>query len=258
VKFARETACRLNEAPMKSSTYLYDGAPSLYESVHRQLKTCAFTAIVGVACLALAPPSEAKVVYTPANVIIRSTYNLDVNNDGVTDFTIQNIGKFTNRCNEFGYIDELPASGNGVVPYEVDGAWAAALTQGAQIGPGQRFWESSGLTMTSFSVNCPFESFKGPWLDVVNHYLGLSFQVNGQTHYGWARLTVLLHCGRGGCAFVATLTGYAYETISSKSINAGHTSGLADGFEAIPDLGVPDDSGPATSQVLLNESWWGG
>ena len=99
--------------------------------------------------------------------------------------------------------------------------------------------------MTSFSLHCPFESAKGPWLDVVNHYLGVNFQVNGQTHYGWARLSVLLHCGRGGgCTFVVTLTGYAYETIPGKSINAGQTSGLADGFEAIPDLGSPDDSGP--------------
>lgn len=229
MKFARETACRLNKALMKSSTYLYDAAPSLYESVHRHLKTCAFMAIVAVACFALAQPSEAKVVYTPANVVIQSSYNLDVNNDGITDFTIQNIGKFTNRCNEYAYVDELPASGNGVVPYEVNGAWAAALSQGAQIGPGQQFWESSGLTMTSFSLHCPFESFEGPWLDVVNHYLGLSFQVNGQTHYGWARLSVLLHCGRGGgCAFVVTLTGYAYETIPGKSINAGQTSGAQD------------------------------
>jgi hypothetical protein len=62
-------------------------------------------------------------------------------------------------------------------------------------------------------------------LDVVNHYLGLNFQVNGQTHYGWARLSVLLHCGRGGCSYVVTLTGYAYETIAGNPILAGQTSG---------------------------------
>ena len=132
-----------------------------------------------------------------------------------------------------------------MVPYyDINGEWPAALTQGARIGSGPQF-EGSLATMAFFSVNCPFEHSAGPWVDVVQHYLGLRFQVNGLTHYGWARLTVLLHCGRGGCgSFVVTLTGYAYETIPGKSINAGQTSGLADGFEAIPDLGSPDDSGP--------------
>ena len=60
MKFARVTACRLNEALMKRSTYLYDAAPSLYESVHRHLNTCAFTAIVAVACFALAQPVRGK------------------------------------------------------------------------------------------------------------------------------------------------------------------------------------------------------
>ena len=245
MKFAKVTACRLSEAFMKSSTHLDNAAPSLYESVHRRLNTCAITAVVTVACFALAPPVEAKVVYTPANVVIQSNYNLDVNHDGITDFTIQNIGKFTNRCNEYAYVDEGPASGNGVVPYyDINGEWPAALTQGARIGSGPQF-EGSLATMAFFSVNCPFEHSAGPWVDVVQHYLGLRFQVNGLTHYGWARLTVLLHCGRGGCgSFVVTLTGYAYETIPGKSINAGQTSGLADGFEAVPYLGSPDDSAP--------------
>lgn len=112
MKFVKVTACRLNEAPIKSSTYLYAAAPSVYESVHRRLNTCAITAIVAVACFALAQPVEAKVVYTPANVVIQSSYNLDVNNDGVTDFTIQNIGKFTNRCNGYDYVDEGPPQGS--------------------------------------------------------------------------------------------------------------------------------------------------
>ena len=35
MKFVKVTACRLNEALVKSSTYLYAAAPSIYESVHR-------------------------------------------------------------------------------------------------------------------------------------------------------------------------------------------------------------------------------
>jgi hypothetical protein len=60
---------------------------------------------------------------------------------------------------------------------------------------------------------------------------------------GGARLSVLLHCSRGGgCAFVATLTGYAYQTIAGKSILAGQTSGAEDD----PAM-KPEDTGPAAS-----------
>ena len=212
-------------------------------SLHRRLNTWPVAAAALVSLLALAQPSEAKVVYTPANVVIQDAYYLDVNNDGVIDFTIQNTVKFTNRCDEYAYVDELPASGNGVVPsYDINGEWPAALTRGATIGSGPQF-EGSFATMAFFSVNCPFVHSEGPWVDVVQHYLGLRFQANGQIHYGWAALTVVLHEGRGGGgSFVVTLTGYAYETISGKSILAGQTSAT----QYDPAM-KPEDSGPAAS-----------
>lgn len=201
-------------------------ASSFFNSVRKHLTLSAAAAVVvGVSALTL--PSEAKVVYTPANVVIGGQgYNFDLNNDGVTDFTIQTVGKFTSRCQLYDYVDEGSAPGNGVVPYyNVNGEWAAALTQGATIGSGPRY-EGSLASMAFYAVNCPHVASEGPWMNVIQHYLGLRFQVNGQTHYGWARLSVLLHCGRGGgCTFVVTLTGYAYETIAGKSINAGQTSG---------------------------------
>ena len=57
----------------------------------------------------------------------------------------------------------------------------------------------------------------GPWLGRLG-YLGLSFQVNGQTYYGWA----LLKCA--GKSIVTTLLGYAYETIPGRAILAGETT----------------------------------
>lgn len=61
-----------------------------------------------------------------------------------------------------------------------------------------------------------------PGVNVRNRYLGLSFKINGKTHYGWARLNVKLMPYHG---FTATLTGYAYETIPNKPIIAGKTTG---------------------------------
>jgi hypothetical protein len=46
----------------------------------------------GVGVLALAQPVEAKIVYTPAHRVIGPDmkYLLDLNHDGLTDFTIAN------------------------------------------------------------------------------------------------------------------------------------------------------------------------
>ena len=85
---------------------------------------------------------------------------------------------------------------------------------------------------------------------VTDRYLGLTFLRNGRTHYGWARLTV-------SGAFVAKLTGYAYETIAGKSIIAGQTKGAADdptnedfGSDASLTNSIPDKPQPASLGTL--------
>ena len=45
---------------------------------------------------------------------------------------------------------------------------------------------------------------------------GFAFIIEGQTHYGWARLT--------STSLPVMLTGYAYETTPGKAIHAGQTS----------------------------------
>jgi hypothetical protein len=80
-------------------------ASSLHQSIHQPLSVYAGAAVVAlVSVLALTQPSEAKIVYTHANVVVScghvlamhhppvacfGHYNLDLNHDGVTDFTIE-------------------------------------------------------------------------------------------------------------------------------------------------------------------------
>jgi len=73
--------------------------------------------------------------------------------------------------------------------------------------------------------------YQGPWLNasgygkgVKNRYLGLKFLINGQAHYGWARLNLKLE-GNAGKKITTILTGYAYETIANKAIITGKTKG---------------------------------
>ena len=95
------------------------------------------------------------------------------------------------------------------------GYWEAALPFGERIGPATKF-QNNYVRMNY----CEFLSGRllssGPWRNVTNRYLGLKFQIDGETHYGWARMNVTT-----GCYYTLTLTGYAYETVANRPIAAG-------------------------------------
>ena len=54
----------------------------------------------------------------------------------------------------------------------------------------------------------------GEWAYATNRNLGLKFSIQGETHHGWARLSVYVVKGRPYVR--STLTGYAYETIAGR------------------------------------------
>jgi hypothetical protein len=173
----------------------------------------AITAILAGACwMAWALPSEAQIVYTPAHIKIPSNgyYNLDLNNDGVTDLTVVSYhGKA--GCDIVGEIYEIPASGNGVY---IDNSSPAALSKGDEIGPSQPYYGGQALMASHEHDLCSHQILiTGDWCEVKGRYLGLTFQINGETHYGWARLSVGWD--------TAVLTGYAYQTIPNMAITAG-------------------------------------
>jgi hypothetical protein len=224
---------------------------NLPESVQQHLNMYALAAgAAGVGVLALAHPAEAKIVYTPVNVVIDRThpYNLDLNNDGVTDFGIFFTTLDRYRCS-FKMLWEKPAARNGAIERS---GFAAALSSGARIGKGESFLNRQ-LIMAKDNL-CVSTNY-GPWWKVSNRYLGLKFNVHGKVHYGWARLSVFIF-GRKGFWRV-TLSGYAFETIPGKAIIAGKTHGPADELNQ-DDFGsgasltnpIPDTPQPASLGML--------
>ncbi|HEY4902189.1 MAG TPA: hypothetical protein VIH89_01830 [Candidatus Sulfotelmatobacter sp.] len=201
----------------------------------------------GVGVLALAQPAAAKVVYTAVNVTIspHSAVPLDLNNDGVSDFIISNW--FYGHASHLSIVDQAP--GNQVFGKNgVNDGPAAALFLGVPIGPKGAF-QNNGSMAQQASVSGISSGGDGPWANVTNRYLGLKFSVNGETHYGWARLTVK---AKGGV--FATLTGYAYETVPNKAIEAGAKSGPVVAEAAIhPQEGAAANP-PATLGVLARGS----
>jgi hypothetical protein len=170
--------------------------------------------------LAMSQPSEARIVYTRAHVVIsiNNYYDLDLNHDEVADFTVKNAGNYGRYR-----LYASAAAGNGVVgSIGSNGAQAAALIRGEQIGPGQMFMAPDATMRECIRHCCCW----GDWDNVTNRYLGLKFIIRGKLHYGWAQLNV-----QENLFFTATLTGYAYETTAGKSIKAGQTKGAADEWE---------------------------
>jgi hypothetical protein len=199
----------------------------------------------GVGMLALALPSEAKIVYTKTRQVLGAggSYKLDLAHDGTTDFLIRETG----NGNSSTRLLAKEKFGNAVQGNITQGMhYASALKRGEGIGPRQHFISggNDGETMIRVWYDPDFVTYRtyGKWINANNRYLGLKFKIKGKIHYGWARLSVDNFIND----ITATLTGYAYETVANKPITAGKTAGpdvvtvqpsvghLARGAAAIP------------------------
>jgi hypothetical protein len=220
-------------------------AARISDSLHQQLNMYALAArAAGVGLLALVQPSEAKIVYTPIHRVIgkNSYLGIDLNHDGIVDFTIFNSARTFGSVrrnsiiawpNQF-YSDGVEGTrfGNSAYIYE------AAVKQGKPIGHGQYFFQKGFMVWQCVHGThqagppCSYRPYHtlGKWINVKNRYLGLSFTIHGKSHYGWARLSVQV--SKRPFKLMATLTGYAYETISGKAIVAGQTKGTDDSMSS--------------------------
>jgi hypothetical protein len=219
----------------------------LSDSLQRKLNAYALAAsAAGVGVLALPQTTEAKIVYTKTDVnVFHLGLPLDLTNDGTADFVFF-PSEFQDSCLWSTYLRIFgSAYQSNAVWWEVGGA--AALRAGVLVGPKGHFLEHRDFLMGRVVLNTCGTGrnyYAGHWENggkgVTNRYLGLRFKIKGKEHYGWARLNFPRPRG-------ATLTGYAYETISGKPIITGKTHGkdeatlgrLAQGASNVSNGGKP-------------------
>jgi hypothetical protein len=199
---------------------------NLSESVHQQLNMYAIAAsAAGVGMLALAPPSEAKIVYTPTHINItpNHTVPLDLNHDGTKDFSFRNVLSTTSVGSfRSDRLSILPQHANEIWGHRTGAGahYASALAAGIKVGPSGAF--SAGSRSMAYGRDDVGSYYcEGKWNNVQKRYLGLKFTIHGRTHFGWARLNVTCNLFK----IEAVLTGYAYETIPNIAIVTGKTKG---------------------------------
>jgi hypothetical protein len=185
------------------------------------------------ATLAGPTATQAKIVFTPSSAAVAygvcntsASLQIDLNNDGVNDFTLRGdtfcysgngISIFKSSLNADG-----SAASNGIVGINNNyGRLARGLRKGAGIGSTANFSDKGLMQLRNFAElpksapkGAPSNYSFGSFLDITNRYLGVRFQINGETHYGWIGF-------RSTSEGNAQLAGWAYETAPNTPIHAG-------------------------------------
>jgi hypothetical protein len=176
-----------------------------------------YATIAGAGAAACASPAQAEIVYTPVRTNLDFVYPFDLNHDGIPDFQVG-----SSYLSGFVSLTVFPlVKGNKIAGTQgtqrnrcfAFGTDAAALPAGALIGPGRSFQSRANCMAAGYSG-----LHGGPWFEARDRYLGFAFLIDGETHYGWARLSVRSAFSDPG---MARILGYAYETVPGKAIIAG-------------------------------------
>jgi len=180
----------------------------------------------GVGILALTIPCNAEIVYTSTQIAMRlfSKTDIDIDKDGVPDLRFTNYETYGGLSWETSYPLNLSGFGKSkmvglgrtypefVARFDAGVPVGPELFKGDSIGEGNIYRHVHNFASYT-------DSTEGFWRGRVNDkYVALKFLINGETHYGWMRLTTR------GRLNGAILTGYAYETVPNKPILTGQTS----------------------------------
>jgi hypothetical protein len=209
-------------------------AALLTKNMEKKLLAYAAAGAAGLAAVAL--PATGEVVYTASNTPIfanQGATNLDLNGDGIVDFTFNNFGTNNSRGGTYSvFLAAHPAQpSNQIFSFVSNGkVTAAALDDGFKIGPGGKFQSNpNGLNLFGYS-NRGRGSYGGDWGKIEYGYVGLKFMINGEVHYGWARIKY----PDPGDHTRPSIFGYAYETVANQLIVAGATSGTDRNSAPVP------------------------
>jgi hypothetical protein len=229
---------------------------------HGLLNYAAAAAATGVSLLALATPTEAKVIYTAVNLPINVNSGLvtiDINNDGVADFGFYNgvfsggrapkrkpaqppLGFYAHDIYE---IPLQPGGEVGAITSFNKAVCVAELPQGKVISGNKNF---QGGSLDLFAVAGDYTSpgtADCPWQGKGNKggFVAVKFVVGSNTYFGWVRIRL---------ETVPTITGFAYENAPGVSIKTGSESGPE--TAALPAPALPGPQPASLGQLAFGST----
>jgi hypothetical protein len=220
---------------------------------HLEKNLLAYATAASAGLVSLSLTAEAEIIYTPCNTpMTRPIFGerpaltpLDLNNDGTADFS---FAMFSTGRGTFGsttylkfFLAITPRRADNAVVQGQQVGTAAAVATDKKIGSAQEFG-TGDLYMAFFSFNHSITRNSGTWPTVEFAYVGLKFLIDGQVHYGWARVKFPYP----GDWEYPSIYGYAYESTPNQPILTGQTSG--DGDDAAEESA--DESMPASLGAL--------
>lgn len=178
--------------------------------------------------MAGAADASGQIIYTDIDPDMGGDiqYNLDMDNNGVDDFNLLHI--YNNLILNFNF---SPPTGASFIGGNVSNGGAVgypfALEEGDVIDGGDANW-TTGFSYNILAYYSPLNGCQRANTEfcgvVGDKYLGLRFDIAGQTHYGWARLT-----GMQDSSVDWLIKDYAYNSTANEALNAGQmTLGVND------------------------------
>lgn len=204
----------------------------------------------GALSIAIAGIADAngQIVYTDVDDEggVGVEYTLDLDGDGIIDFKIEHSHTSTSSYINDLFINRNFNTQNGVLGDLINGdnldyIYPFALDSGALISNGDSNWNDVEGNMYLNIRSCNIYT-NSNWCngesEGTDKFLGLRFEISGNVHYGWARLSV----GTNPTNWV--IKDYAYESTAGIGITAGDTGVL----------GLDDNVFSTVKIVALNKS----
>lgn len=191
---------------------------SFHPQVEKRL--LAYVSAAGAVCAvgALASSAQAEVIFTPVQTVlpINSTYHLDLNADGVNDFTVVNATytRCGRSCGTFYAYSTFDMSGSNTQ----NGVVVSSLGRPLNLQPRQIVGPHMEFKQGGFR-----DYFNGSWKLPTTAFVGVKFTINGELHYGWTRFQLIK--AQSFLGVDMKITGYAYETNPNQPIPVGKKSG---------------------------------
>jgi hypothetical protein len=174
-------------------------------------------AFVSVLVVALPATARAAVIYVdlvPDRVVSGGTFIFDIDNDGTKDLLFDSELGCVGNCLSRAQVGGI--GGGVVVSFTSPFTAIAPLTAGTTIGGASTF-SPQGLFAQDSYAGVPPVTFaeEGLWDNGLTAFLGFSFLIGAETHYGWARVNI------EETTNAITVFDVGYESVAGSPIRAG-------------------------------------